>query len=954
MNHLWRTLLILSLLLTAVTAPAADTPRHKSLRQLTTSDHLSDLLVNAIYKDSRGFVWFGTERALDRFDGNQIRSFRFPNDANNSNRINAIAETPDGTIWVGNHRGLFFLAPGAAQLQQAVQYKITSRVNALIPGPNNTLYIGTRHGLYVYDTKTHSLTQKLLFPDVMNPENEVTGLAYDKKHGLVILMPHTLGLYSESTGNLVSLPIPSDASARHLALRGDQIFIGTEGDGIIPFYGKTRTFGAPISLGNDIVTTLNITGNTLYAGTDGEGIYEYSLRENRVMRHLTTSPDSELPLRSNSVYSMLVDQNGLLWIGYYQAGAEYTPKPDLIFSTYKFGDINTARYSVRSLAVDGPRKLIGTQEGLLYTDESTGRTAEIHKPEIDSNLIFSILPWNGRFYVATYYGGMYVFDPQTFSISRFCPQLASATVFDIEKDRHNNLWIGTSQGVYRFTPSSDKPAQILSSANSQLPPGNVYEIFFDSNGRGWFCTEKGMALWDGASLQASGFPKGFINNQKIRVVYEDSNHFLYFAPDRGDVWRSNLELTKFAPLKSAIGGREVMITAIIEDKDGTLWFGTDRGLFHTDGLTSFDLFNNADGVANPVFTLCKPTKLPDGNLLFGTTKGLLQLDYKEFTKIKNQKTAKIVITDIASNGHTIFSRLNQKGDTPEISLSDKENDLAISLTDFSYIDPQYAEVEYRLDGVDDGWLIGAVKDPIHYYDLKPGNYTLRVRVPGNPDTETTLSIRHSSGFPLMTLTIIIVVICLAAGAFTIIAIRARHRQQLDEMNERLSRKAAAEAASAEGGLGDAGGGVAGLSPGGNAARVDGAETSEQEKKSPYGSTRLSDEECKRIMRKIEAIMKKERPFTNPKLKIGELAAMAGTTAHALSFIFNQYLQRSYYDYVNEYRVNEFKRLSRELDMSKYTLSAVAEKCGFSSRASFFRHFKSFTGQTPSEFLNTPS
>lgn len=62
------------------------------------------------------------------------------------------------------------------------------------------------------------------------------------------------------------------------------------------------------------------------------------------------------------------------------------------------------------------------------------------------------------------------------------------------------------------------------------------------------------------------------------------------------------------------------------------------------------------------------------------------------------------------------------------------------------------------------------------------------------------------------------------------------------------------------------------------------------------------------------------------------------------------MKKTFYDYVNEYRVEEFKRLVNETDISRYTLTALSEKCGFSSRASFFRHFKASTGITPSEYI----
>lgn len=114
----------------------------------------------------------------------------------------------------------------------------------------------------------------------------------------------------------------------------------------------------------------------------------------------------------------------------------------------------------------------------------------------------------------------------------------------------------------------------------------------------------------------------------------------------------------------------------------------------------------------------------------------------------------------------------------------------------------------------------------------------------------------------------------------------------------------------------------------------------------------SVEECKRLADKLEIVMHKEKPYTNPNLKIADLAASIGTSSHTLSYLFNQYLNRNYYDYINDYRIAEFKRLVEKDEYAKYTLSALAELCGFSSRASFFRYFKKATNITPNEYIRS--
>lgn len=59
-----------------------------------------------------------------------------------------------------------------------------------------------------------------------------------------------------------------------------------------------------------------------------------------------------------------------------------------------------------------------------------------------------------------------------------------------------------------------------------------------------------------------------------------------------------------------------------------------------------------------------------------------------------------------------------------------------------------------------------------------------------------------------------------------------------------------------------------------------------------------------------------------------------------------------YDYLNDYRIEEFKRLVDKDEYSKYTLTALAELCGFSSRTSFFRYFKKVIGITPNEYIRS--
>ena len=97
-------------------------------------------------------------------------------------------------------------------------------------------------------------------------------------------------------------------------------------------------------------------------------------------------------------------------------------------------------------------------------------------------------------------------------------------------------------------------------------------------------------------------------------------------------------------------------------------------------------------------------------------------------------------------------------------------------------------------------------------------------------------------------------------------------------------------------------------------------------------------------------MRENKPYTNPDLKIADLASIMGVSSNTLSYLFNQYLKQNYYNYINDYRIAEFKRLVSKGEHAKYTLNALMESCGFSSRTSFFRYFKKANGITPAEYI----
>ena len=158
----------------------------------------------------------------------------------------------------------------------------------------------------------------------------------------------------------------------------------------------------------------------------------------------------------------------------------------------------------------------------------------------------------------------------------------------------------------------------------------------------------------------------------------------------------------------------------------------------------------------------------------GNTKGLLRLDFRKLREMSGQLRPSINITDMSSNGQSVFSRISNNRDGRLLKLDSKETDLEVSFSNFSYMSPEYYSVEYILEGYDDEWRITDGRNPIHYFGLPAGKYVLRVRQLGDPSTETAMRVHKSAGIGRIATYIIIALAAICTGVIIYRTMRPHH------------------------------------------------------------------------------------------------------------------------------------------------------------------------------------
>ena len=120
----------------------------------------------------------------------------------------------------------------------------------------------------------------------------------------------------------------------------------------------------------------------------------------------------------------------------------------------------------------------------------------------------------------------------------------------------------------------------------------------------------------------------------------------------------------------------------------------------------------------------------------------------------------------------------------------------------------------------------------------------------------------------------------------------------------------------------------------------------------YKSSKLSEKDLEKIKSALEKLMKEEKVFLNTELKLQDIAEKLSVSQHSISQTLSLRFGLNYYDYLNQFRIEEAKKILSSGDIERYTLLHVAHECGFNSKSSFNRAFKKMTGLTPSEFINS--
>lgn len=718
------------------------------VKTLKSNYHTPGLLtgnnITCLAEDSRYNLWIGTRDGLNVMNKKTGVIRKFSADKLQNNTIAALLVTRDDEVWVGTDSGLHLYVAEADTFRvftsantDGVLPPDGGGIKSLLEDARGTIWVGTwAHGLFRYDKVGK---QFVAYPP-LNDRNSAHFL-YEDRRGRLWVGSWFRGLHR----------IDNPYDLKNL---------------------RYKTFlhdsANPASISDDMVYSISedpVSG-TLWVGTrNGLSLLTEKNEEQGVfINYLPDGRRRSIPY--NEVNSVLCDRAGIMWLGMMGGGvcmvSTRSSQFNLYRSTFASGEITTN--SVRSLAVDDDGLIwsgIGTYGAMVY-DRRTGKSVyyrdhpdwkdverlpTVHCISKDKN--------SPALWFATDGAGIYIYDKtkKTERIRQLMPArnpwLCDSNIYVVHQDRRGYHWIGTWGGIRVNTRGEEGIALYPRDSTGKNIPAYVYwAIGEDRDGNIWLGTDRGGAIRVTGDVHHPellqyrfyNMENGKLNINNIQCIHQDSRQRLWVGTEGGGLNRYDPETDCFVSVNEAYKLSGDAVYSIREDEKGRLWLGTNAGLvrllFSAGGEdAAVRTYTVTDGLQDNLFIRHASFRTPAGEMFFGGHKG-----YNSFypADLKNRPvTPPIILTDIKVFNRSYMSmqwdeRKKITGHSPNfarrIVLPYDKNNFSIEYAALTYLNPSQNKYAYKLEGFDTDWqYTDATHRYAYYNNLMSGKYTFHLK-----------------------------------------------------------------------------------------------------------------------------------------------------------------------------------------------------------------------------------
>jgi len=739
---------------------------------------LSQSTVFTIAQDSTGFMWFGTEDGLNRYDGYTCTVYR-----SNPQDSNSISDIAIRKLYV-DHWGILWIITLSGKLDRYdpvldsfIHYEFANstspgskiRVVDITEDRERKLWCGSGKGmLFSYDRDNDRFIEFHLnaaknLPDEIHLQclfADISGTMWmGTWEGLIELnlSSSDLRLYNSSSqknsigGNLI-FDISEDSSGG--------IWLASADGGVSVFSRANNSFRSfryssesKRGISSDrILSIYTDRYSNIWIGTLDRGVDLFRTKEN-VFTNYRHNPDYKFSIGNGAIFSIFEDRSGSIWFGTSSGGVSKYDRKRQNFSQISHDVTDASSLSsnvILSICPDSRGALwIGTDGGGLnmrLPGENKFKHFFKNTSEFGSNSVTTVYEdRSGKIWVGTdpginsSAGIVFNYDRKSDSFFKFDKiNLGLGGIAAFFEDSYGDLWIGTSaDGVRRYIKSKGLITEYKHDQHdsASLSGNSAFEIFEDSYGDLWIGTiQKGLNKFIRSNRIFKRYlydpqDSSTISNNSVWCITEDYNGTLWLGTWGGglNMYLRDSESFRHFTIKDGLPSN--VIYAIIPDSTGNLWISSSRGISRLNTLTmEIKNFDGSDGLQNLEFNQGAFAEGKDGTLYFGGTNGVTYFHPELITQ--NSFEPPVVLTNfkIFDKPFPLDESINF---TKQVFLSYNQNFFSFEFAALDYTAPEKNEYMYMLEGVDKDWVKSGTRRFANYTDVAPGEYTFRVRGSNN-------------------------------------------------------------------------------------------------------------------------------------------------------------------------------------------------------------------------------
>ncbi|MBN2088634.1 histidine kinase, partial [candidate division KSB1 bacterium] len=747
--------------------------------KLTIEDGLSHSKVNCIFQDKQGFLWFGTNLGLDKYDGYKFTVFQ-QNPENpaslSANLIRCIREDSKGNFWVGTEAGGLNRFHRDFNTFQHYTTDSSSEiilsgndVNSILEDHAGKLWLATNHGIDLLDLDKKRVINFLPYPPGSNPQysNEIQ-VIYEDSHrnfwvgtlgGGLCLFDREKKTFKKYYRHDAKNPTSLDNDEIRSIYEDSQhnLWIGTTLGALHLYNYETEQFikfhPAPRNPESTTIRAILDDGRgNLWIGNRA-GLFRFNRKSHR-FEHYFHNPDDPYSLVQNSILDIFIDRKGDLWIAS-RGGISFLNTTNLPFFHYWAENNNRARLNRRSVFAileDSQGDLwFGTENGgLNYLKRETQLfTYYQHQPNnpnsLNVNNIKTLLEdQDGNLWIGTFSGGLNFYDRKKEKFIHYVHEernpnsLSNNNIMACIEDDEGKIWIGTlGGGLDCFDKKHRRFEHILTRWHNQ-GFNDILAIHQDKNRKIWFGADQNkIGCYDKTSRELITYEINHpIKNIEVRAIFEDVDGNFWLGTVGSGLVFFHTRGKSFKAYTQNDGLTSNTVLGILLDERNQFWLSTVNGLARFNPQTGeVKNYYKENGLQSNQFNYNAYLKTRDGEMFFGGINGVTAFYPAKIQE--NTYIPPVYITD--------FKILNRPveigGENPilardisvtdEIELSYKHAVFSFEFVALNYAISSQNQYAYQLVGFDEDWNYIGNRRFVSYTNLDAGEYTFKVKAANN-------------------------------------------------------------------------------------------------------------------------------------------------------------------------------------------------------------------------------